>query len=217
MVALYADCANLEQMERYASHPLITGLTTNPTIMRKAGITNYRSFAKTVMGIVGVKPVSFEVLADDHLTMERQAREIASWGANATVKIPITNTLGESSAPLIERIAGLYLNVTAVMTVEQIQGVLPHLRPHHILSVFVGRIMDTGAAPPRVLGDYSFRVLWASAREVYHVKMAEEYGYDIITLTPDLIEKLPLFGKDLTQYSLDTVRQFHADGQGIAF
>lgn len=217
MVSIYADCATLADIERHAEDERIAGLTTNPSLMRKAGITDYRAFAKRVMQLVRGKPVSFEVLADDHDAMERQAREIASWGANATVKIPITNTRGESSAPLIERLADLYLNVTAVFTEAQIEGVVSVMRPHHLLSVFAGRIMDTGRNPPVVGCEYSFRTLWASAREVYHVVMAENYGYDIITLTPDLIAKLPLRGKDLTAYSLETVRMFHDDGKGIAF
>lgn len=217
MVAIYADGAGLAQMKAYAVDPMIQGFTTNPSLMRKAGITNYRDFADTVLGLIGKKPVSFEVLADDWLTMELQAREIAEWGENVWVKVPITNTRGESSVELIKALGDLNLNITAVMTDKQYLGVQPHLRPNHIVSVFAGRIMDTGVEPPRYERSGSFRVLWASAREVYSVVLAEICGYDIITLTPELISKLDLFGKDLTSYSLDTVRQFHSDGKGIEF
>jgi len=216
-VEIYADCATLEQITQYAADPRISGLTTNPSLMKKAGITDYRSFAKTVLGIVGDKPVSFEVLADDFRTMEAQAREIASWGPNVYVKLPVTNTRGESIVPVLDVLADLNLNITALMTAEQLNELGPWLAPPHIVSVFAGRIMDTGKLPPEILPERPSRTLWASAREVYHVHMAEELGYDIITLTPDLIAKLDLRGKDLTEYSLDTVRQFHADGKGIAF
>lgn len=216
VVAIYADGASLEQMERYAQDERIEGLTTNPSLMRRAGITNYRDFARTVLDMIGQKPVSFEVLADDFYTMERQAREIAEWGPNVWVKIPITNSRGESSAPLIRQIADLQLNITAVMTIKQWESIRPHALGHHIVSVFCGRIMDTLQDPMEIIGASS-RLLWASAREIYNVKQAADFGYDIITLTPELIAKLDLRDKDLTAYSLETVRQFHSDGKGIAF
>lgn len=216
MVELYADGAGLAQMRAYAADKRIAGFTTNPSLMRKAGITQYRSFAEAVLKAVGEKPVSFEVLADDWATMEAQAREIASWGENVYVKIPITNTKGESSAELIRSLGSMNLNITAVMTVAQYEAVKPHLLWHHILSVFAGRIMDTGEDVP-IIHNAPCRVLWASTRQVYSIRDADVMGYDIITLTPDLIAKLDLSGKDLTAYSLETVRQFHEDGKGIEF
>ncbi len=217
MTAIYADGASLAQLRIYAEDPRIEGFTTNPSLMKSAAITDYRTFADAVLGLIGDKPVSFEVLADDFPTMERQAREIASWGENVYVKLPITNTRGESIVPLLDALGDLNLNITAVMTERQLIDLGDWVRPNHIVSVFAGRIMDTGKLPPTFRPGGSCRVLWASAREVYHVHMAEDYGYDIITLTPELIAKLDLRGKDLTAYSLETVKQFHSDGKGIEF
>lgn len=204
-------------MEKFASDPIISGFTTNPSLMKKAGIKDYRSFAKEVLSLIGGKPVSFEVLVDDFGDMEWQAREIASWGENVWVKIPITNTQGQSAKKLIQRIKDLNLNITAVMTVKQIEHIAPILLVHHILSVFVGRIMDAGCAAPWLPSRRSYQLLWASTREIYNVEQAKHAGYDIITLTPDLLAKLPLRGKDLAEYSLETVQQFHNDGKGITF
>jgi transaldolase len=217
MVAIYLDAADLKDVERYADDARISGFTTNPSLMKKAGICDYRSFARAVLAKAGDKPVSFEVLADGFREMERQAREIASWGANVYVKLPITNTRGESIVPLLDALGELNLNITAVMTLEQTKELHEWVRPHHIVSVFAGRIMDTGQLPPKVAYSGHCRTLWASAREVYHVTLAEEYCYDIITLTPDLVAKLALKDKDLTEYSLETVRQFANDGRGIEF
>ena len=203
----------MDDLRRYAADPRIAGITTNPSLMKKAGICDYRSFARAVLAAANGKPVSFEVLADDFPTIARQAREIASWGSNVYVKLPITNTSGESIVPLVDALGDLNLNITAVMTLEQMRYLYSWVRPHHIVSVFAGRIMDTGRLPKTPFN--RAQSLWASAREVYHVTLAEEYGYDIITLTPDLIAKLPLRGKDLTEYSLETVRMFHEDGRGI--
>jgi transaldolase len=217
-VDIYADCANLAQIEQYADHPRVRGFTTNPTLMKRAGITDYRAFAASVLRLVRGKPVSFEVLADDWPTMERQANEIQSWGDNVYVKIPVTNTRGESSRDLIHKLGDLNLNVTAVMTRLQLYDVLPHMRAHHILSVFAGRITDTHA---RVLNrgaewaKHPARWLWASTREVYSYRRAQTLYYQIITMTPDLIDKMGLARKDLTEYSLETVRQFHKDGEGL--
>jgi transaldolase len=215
MVAIYLDSGSLADIEKHGAR--VDGITTNPSIMRKEGITDYRTFARAVLARSGGKSVSFEVLADDFPTMERQAREIASWGENVYVKLPITNTRGESIVPLVDALGELNLNITAVMTMEQWLRLWPSLKPHHIVSVFAGRILDTGTEPPRFKRSDRYRLLWASAREVYHVHMAEDYGYDIITLTPELIAKLDLRGKDLTAYSLETVKQFHSDGKGIEF
>ena len=218
MVAIYLDAANMDDLRRYAADPRIAGLTTNPSLMKKAGITDYRSFARAVLAAAGDKPVSFEVLADGFREMERQAREIASWGPNVYVKLPITNTRGESIVPLLDALGDLNLNITAVMTEGQIDDLVQFLKPHHIVSKFCGRIMDTGRLPMRGYWEAgSYRMLWASAREVYHVTLAEEYGYDIITLTPPLIEKLSLKGRDLQEYSLQTVREFVEDGKCLQF
>lgn len=215
-MVIYLDGAGLDVMARYANNPLIEGFTTNPSLMRKAGITSYRAFAKSVLSIAGEKPVSFEVLADDWAAMERQAYEIAGWGENVWVKIPITNTKGESSIDLIDRLQDLRLNITAVMTMDQLKALREVDRSHHIISVFCGRINDAGRSVPYV-GAMKFRAktLWASTRELYNLSQAEDLGYDIITMTPDLIAKLPLRGKDLKEYSLETVKQFHEDGKGI--
>lgn len=216
MVAIYADGASLDQMERFSKDDRIAGFTTNPSLMRKAGITNYKQFAKAVLALIGDKPVSFEVLADESYAMELQARELSDWGPNVWVKVPITNSRGESSIDLIRRIADLQINITAVMTIKQWESLRSHVLPHHIVSIFCGRIMDTLKEPPAIIGA-NCRLLWASAREIYNVMQATDYGYDIITLTPELISKLDLRDKDLTAYSLETVRMFHADGKGIAF
>lgn len=218
MVDVFADCANLAQIEEYADDSRISGFTTNPSLMKKAGITDYREFARSVLRLVRGKHVSFEVLADDWPTMERQANEIQSWGGNVYVKIPITNTRGESSRPIIQKLAKLNLNVTAVMTMAQANDVLPVMHAHHILSVFAGRITDTQHAVLQRLDQWKkhpTRWLWASTREVYSLYRAQMTNYQIITMTPDLIAKLPLKRKDLTEYSLETVRQFYKDGEGL--
>lgn len=217
MVMIYADGADLQTMEKYASDPRIDGFTTNPSLMKKSGIKHYEDFAQQVLNITD-KPVSFEVLADDWEEMEKQALEISSWGDNVYVKIPIMNTRGESSIDLIEKLQDLRLNITAVMTDDQLDALWEVDRPHHIISIFCGRIRDTGKpAPDMDAMHFKAKTLWASTREVYNIIQAKDLGYDIITLTPDLIAKLPLRGKDLHQYSLETVRQFHEDGKGIEF
>jgi transaldolase len=218
MVAIYADCSDLDKIAEYAEDARIDGFTTNPSIMRKAGIKRYRDFAAQAIKLSRDKPISLEVLADDFSSMEKQARTIADWGENVYVKIPITNTKGESSRPLVRRLDKLKLNVTAVMTHDQIEHILPSMWPHHILSVFNGRITDTQRAPLHPWKpDDSPQWLWASARHVGNKADANRLGYDIITLTPDLIAKLDLTWKDLTAYSLDTVKQFFNDGKDIEF
>jgi transaldolase len=219
MVAIYCDAASLTDIEKYAADPRIRGFTTNPSLMQKAGIGNYHQFAHEVLARVGGKAVNFEVLADDWPTMERQAHTIAAWGDNVWVKIPVTNTRGEMSTGLIEKLAGLQLNITAVMTQEQIRALSFVTRSEHIISIFAGRIADTQRDP----GPYiscarqwcSASILWASTREIWNIRHAYSVGAHIITLTPGLIGKLALEEKDLTQYSLETVRQFHEDGKEI--
>ncbi len=215
MVALYLDSGSIEDIEKYESNPLIEGFTTNPSLLKKAGVKNYLGFAKAVLSMTK-KPVSLEVLSDDFNEMERQAQKLQDLGDHAYIKIPITNTKGESSIDLIDRISDLNLNVTAVMTYAQLIELGTVDRSHHIISIFNGRIMDAGH-DPLVLGRIYLKAkkLWASTRELYNLHMAEERHYDLITMSPELVEKLPLIGKDLTEYSKETVAQFFKDGKGL--
>lgn len=231
MVAIYADGANLDQMAALAGDQRVKGFTTNPSLMKKAGVKNYRDFAKTVLGAVGDKPVSFEVLSDDQQEMERQALEIASWAQNIYVKIPVVNMAGEPNAKVINRLfrQNVKVNVTAILGKNHIdalfqnQGISKSVPM--ILSIFAGRIADTWVEPEFLFNHaharYGIRqnvkYLWASTRQVADVKHADRCGADIITLTPDLIGKLSLKGKDLDEYAIETVKQFHEDGKGIAF
>ena len=224
-MVIFGDCASIGDIERLSADERIMGITTNPSLMKAAGVTNYRAFAKTVLGIIGDRDVSFEVLADDELEMERQAREIASWGENIYVKIPITYTNGGTTEPLMRKLdaADVKMNITALFTTKQIMDAIFTLRDKdHILSVFAGRISDTGKKGrayvwhARRQRKSNHRVLWASARQIYDFYEAE-LSADIITLTPSLIDKLALRDKSLKAYSLETVRQFHRDGRGIEF
>jgi transaldolase len=221
MVKIYLDGAGLDTMAHYAHDPIVEGFTTNPSLMRKAHIQNYSEFAEAVLGIVSPKPVSFEVLADDFDEMARQAHVISGWGENVWVKIPITNTKGESSIDLIDELQDLRLNITAVMTYAQVDDLAQVTRSHHIISVFAGRIADTGVDPIDIVKAAKARcrgqILWASPRQVFDIVCANRAMADIITLQPELIGKMRLFEKDLTQYSLETVKQFHEDGKGITF
>jgi transaldolase len=228
-VKIFADGADLDGMLQLASDPRIAGFTTNPTLMRKSGVSDFEGFARKVLGHVTEHPVSLEVFADEFEDMARQARKLASWGPNVLVKIPISNTRAESSVPLIRNLSeeGLGLNVTAVMNVAQVQATTEALAsgPGAIVSVFAGRIADTGRDPipimrecVSVLADFQhLELLWASPREVLNVYQADEIGCDIITVTPDLLEKLSLRGKDLVDYSLETVKMFHGDAVKAGF
>ena len=217
MVMLYCDSGSIEDIKKYADDDRIAGFTTNPSLMKKAGHKRYIHFADAVLNETD-KPVSFEVLSDDWKEMSDQAHEIAAWG-NTWVKIPVTNTKGESSIELIDELSDLNLNITAVMTYEQLEWLSTVVRPHHIISIFCGRIMDANGTVPRFNDRRNAKpnaqLLWASTRETKQIDAAEEWGYDIITMTQDLIAKLPLRGKDLKQYSLETVQQFFNDGRGI--
>jgi transaldolase len=228
MVKIFADGANLEQMLKLNPDPQIAGFTTNPSLMRKNGVTDYVQFARKLLESIK-KPISFEVFADDFDEMDRQARLIASWGENVYVKIPVTDTKGNSSHALVRELlkSGVKVNLTAVFTVEQVNDLassftLPSNTPA-ILSIFAGRIADAGANPMPICRTArrqcsgNVEILWASAREVYNVRQAEICGCDIITLGSDLIAKLPLIGKDLTKYSLETVRQFHSDALAAGY
>lgn len=230
-IKIYSDGADLASMLENAKDPRISGFTTNPTLMRKSGISDYSAFAKDVLAHIKDRPISFEVFADDFPEMNRQARLIASWGKNVFVKIPITNTRGESALPLIRSLSvegRVQVNVTALCTLSQVAGVAEALKggAPAVVSVFAGRIADTGRDPmpiiaaARAICDASgadAEVLWASTRELLNIKQAEAAGAQIITVPPDLLKKLNLFGKDLAEYSLDTVKMFAADATAAGF
>jgi transaldolase len=228
-VAVFADGADYNGMLEMYANPLIKGFTTNPTLMRKAGVIDYAVFARQVLSAIPDRPVSFEVLADEFDEMERQAREISSWGANVFVKIPVTNTRGQSSARLVHRLseAGVQLNVTAVMTLEQVREMFDCLAGSQpsFLSVFAGRIADTGRDPVPMMAaatkllsaSAQLKLIWASPRELLNIYHAEEVGCHIITVTNDILKKLNLIDKDLNQYSLETVKMFYDDAQRAAF
>lgn len=228
-IKIFADGALLEDMVSLAKEPFIKGLTTNPTLMRKAGVTDYAAFAKEVLAHIKDKPISFEVFSDDLREMEEQARTIASWGPNVYVKIPITNTRGESTFALIQKLtqSGVKVNVTALLTLEQVEhirGAFSYNVPG-IVSVFAGRIADTGVDPipvmqaaKRALAAYpNLELLWASPRELLNVYQAEYAGSDIITASPDILKKLSKVGYDHTQLSLETVQMFFEDGQKAGY
>jgi transaldolase len=228
-VKIFADGANVDLMRKLASDPLISGFTTNPTLMRKAGVADYKQFAKEVLRSVTDKPISFEVFSDDFEEMEAQAKEIASWAKNVYVKIPITNTLGETSLPVLERlcVAGVRVNVTAMTMVKQLSEVLPVLAKAQAAyaSIFAGRIADCGMDPLPIIGQClnllapypQIELIWASPREVFNVVQAQAVGCHIITVTDDIFKKLPLLGKDLGSMSLDTVKMFHQDATAAGF
>jgi len=207
----------------------VQGFTTNPTLMRKGGVTDYEAFAREALQAIPDLPISFEVFSDAFDEMEREARRIASWGSNTYVKVPITNTRGEASTELIRRLAsdGIALNVTAIFTLDQVRATVASLSPNvpSIVSVFAGRIADTGIDPIPVMAEAlklvqtlpQAELLWASPREVLNVYQADEVGCHIITATPDLLGKLKLSGKDLDEFSLETVRMFYDDAQAAGY
>jgi transaldolase len=228
-VKLFADGADKASMLEMYANPRIQGLTTNPTLMKKAGITNYPAFCKEILTYIKDKSLSFEVFSDEFEEMERQALEIASWGRNVYVKIPISNTQGKSSVPLVERLAAksVKLNVTAMMTLAQVRDVVQVLNPEvpAYVSVFAGRIADTGRAALPIMAAAvellkiapSAELIWASPRELYNIIEADLAGCHIITATPDVLKKLSLVGYDLDAYSLDTVKMFHNDAVAAGF
>jgi transaldolase len=229
-VNIFADGADIDAILRLASNPLIAGFTCNPTLMRKAGVADYESFARQALQSIPDKPVSFEVLSDDFQEMEAQAKTIASWGSNVFVKIPITNTKGQSSLELIKRLSPqIHLNVTAMTTVDQVKSVVPALCGglESYVSVFAGRIADSGRDPLPVMrscleilalpDNQHIKLLWASPREVYNIVQAEDIGCHIITVTDDILKKIPLLGGDLLKVSLDTVKMFYNDGQTAGY
>jgi transaldolase len=222
-IKLFADGADKAQIERARANPLIRGFTTNPTLMRAAGVTDYERFAREILGLVPDRPVSLEVFADEFAEMERQACKIAAWAPNVYVKIPVTNTRRESSMDLIHRLAhsGIKVNVTAVLTLEQVRCGAAALGggAAALISVFAGRIADTGRDPVPLMAAAvellrpisNVELIWASPREVLNIWQADAIGCHIITLTSGLLSKLELAGKDLSDYSLDTVRMFYND------
>jgi transaldolase len=228
-VKVFADGADLQGMLDMYAKPWIQGFTTNPTLMRKAGISDYAAFAKQVLAAIPDRPISFEVFSDEFSEMERQALEIARWGTNVYVKIPISNTRAESSADLCRELAGrgLKLNVTALLTLDQVRTIAESLKggPPAYVSVFAGRIADTGVDPVplmrtalEILAPHSnIELIWASPRELLNIVQAHCIGCHIITVTNDLLAKLSLLGKNLESYSLDTVKMFHRDAQVSGF
>lgn len=228
-VKIFADGADKAGILKMTANPLIKGFTTNPTLMRKAGVVNYEVFAKDILSSISDKPISFEVFSDDFEEMHRQALQISSWAENVYVKIPVTNTRGESAVPLIRRLAptGVKMNVTAIFTREQIKDVsnaLANAAPSNI-SVFAGRIADAGVDPMptmkfalETMKTYPQQeLIWASPRELLNVVQADEIGCHIITVTNDIIAKLPSLGKDLSVFSLETVKMFHTDATAAGF
>ena len=229
-VKIFADGADLEGMFSLYRDPLIQGLTTNPTLMRKAGIEDYEAFAKDVLRVVKSKPISFEVFSDEFPEMTRQALKIRDWQSNVFVKIPITNSRGESSIPLIKDLAasGVQLNITAILTIEQVREVARVLNPQvsSVVSVFAGRIADTGRDPLPMMRDCKAlldpfpksELLWASVREVLNIVQADDCGCDIVTVPHDILKKaMSLFGTDLEKLSLDTVKMFAKDAELAGF
>lgn len=229
-IKLFSDGANLSEMVALSKDPLIKGLTTNPSLIKKAGVKNYQEFCADVLQNITHLPISFEVFADEFAEMERQAKLIASWGDNVYVKIPITNSKRESSIPLIQRLAseGIKLNVTAILTLPQVTETVNALKsgPASIVSVFAGRIADTGRNPMPLLAQASevcksagdhVELLWASTRELLNIIQAESVGCDIITCTTDLLKKLSMINKDLDELSLETVQMFKNDAESAGF
>ena len=228
-VKLFADGADLAGMKEMYVNPMIKGFTTNPTLMRKAGVQDYKAFAHQVLKAIPDRPISFEVFADEFDAMEHQALEIASWGKNVNVKIPVTNTKKQFAGPLIERLskAGVALNVTAVMSLDQVRRITECLAPDTpaIISVFAGRIADTGRDPVPLMAEAvkimrakpKAELIWASPRELLNIFHADSIGCHIITATNDILKKLSLVDKDLEHYSLETVEMFYKDAQAAGY
>lgn len=228
-IRLFSDGADLPGILEMYARPWIRGFTTNPTLMRKAGVRNYEAFARSLLRAIPDRPVSLEVFAEDEMAMEMQALTIATWGANVNVKVPVTNQAGVFQGPLIRRLseAGVAVNVTAILTLEQVERVVDALAPETaaIVSVFAGRIADTGIDPVPLMAEAKrilrwrprAQLLWASPRELLNVFQADEAGCDIITVPPEMLRKMELIGKDLEQYSLETVEMFHQDARAAGY
>ena len=228
-VKIFADGADKAGMLEVSAKPYVKGLTTNPSLMRKAGISDYKGFAKEILSEIKDKPISFEVFSDQFDDMERQALEIASWGQNVYVKVPVMNTQKETAYDLIKKLAAkkVKLNVTAIMTLTQVRDVVAALDPNvpSYVSVFAGRIADTGRDPVPLMAAAvellkiapAAELIWASPRELLNIFQADQIGCHIITVTHDILKKLSLYGYDLTTYSLDTVRMFYDDAITAGF
>jgi transaldolase len=226
---IFADGAEKAGMLELHNNPLISGFTTNPTLMRKAGIKDYKVFAQDILKLITDKPISFEVFSDNFDEMEKQAVEIANWGSNVIVKIPITNTRAESSVNLISKLSskGIRINATAMMTIDQVKSVLPGLSkgPGGYVSIFAGRVADSGVDPVPVMKEIMnllqnyprIQLIWASPRELFNIVQANQIGCHIITVTNDILKKLPTIGKDLTEFSLDTVKMFFNDASAAGY
>jgi transaldolase len=228
-IELFADGADLNAMKEVYKAGYIKGFTTNPTLMRKAGISDYKKFAHEVIQAIPDMPISFEVFSDDFSEMKKQAEEISKWGKNVNVKIPICNTKGESSINLVKELSkeGVSLNVTAIFTIEQVKKVAEALNPkvYSIVSVFAGRIADSGRDPEDIMkeckkilsSNKNAKLLWASSRELFNVFQADRCGCDIITATPDILKKLSSVGKSLEEFTLDTVKMFYNDAKSAGY
>ncbi len=228
-IKIFADGADLDNIKKLSEDSLIKGFTTNPSLMKKKGVSEYKKFALEVLKITKDKPVSFEIFADEIDEMEKQAIEISKWGENINVKIPITNTNGETTKHLIKKLSdkNIICNVTAILTTEQLKGIVEVLNPNTpaILSVFAGRIADTGVNPIPVIKESVIiakekplvDILWASTREVYNIFQADEIGCQIITVPHEIINKFKGIGKDLSQLSLETVKTFYEDAKSAGF
>jgi transaldolase len=228
-VRIFSDGADKAGMLEMYRNPYIKGFTTNPTLMRKAGIANYEAFARDILSVIPDRSISFEVFADDFEEMERQARRISSWGELVSVKIPITNTKRESSIPLVRKLSqnGIALNITAIFTLQQVQNVVDAVEGGApcFVSVFAGRIADTGRDPVPLMTEAVKRLeqapntelIWASPRELLNIFQADEIGCQVITVTNDILKKLSLVGKDMEDYSLETAKMFYDDGQAAKY
>ena len=228
-IKIFADGADVKGMQEMYNLGYVSGFTTNPSLMYKAGVTDYALFASSIANEITDLPLSFEVFSDDFSTMEEEARKITSWGSNVYVKIPVTNSKGDSSSSLIRKLTldGLQINVTAILTIDQVKTTLDCLTPgvNSIISVFAGRIADTGVDPMPIMRETaelcreveSAQSLWASTREVLNIFQAQECGVDIITVTNDILAKLDNIGKDLTLFSLETVQMFFNDAMSLGF
>ncbi len=228
-VKIFADGADKAGMLEMYKNPNVKGFTTNPTLMRKAGVTDYEAAAKDILAAIPDRSISFEVFADDFSEMERQARRITTWGKHVSVKIPISNTKKESAIPLVRKLSqeGVALNVTAIFTLDQVQAVVDAVKGGApcFVSVFAGRIADTGIDPVPVMAESVKRLkaapntelIWASPRELLNIFQADEIGCQVITVTNDIIKKLALVGKDMNEYSLETVQTFYEDGKAAGY
>ena len=228
-VKIFADGADKTGMLEMSAKPFIKGLTTNPTLMRMAGVSDYRAFAKDILSEIKDKPISFEVFSDDFVEMERQALEIAGWGENVNVKIPVTNTRRETCYDVVKKLSAqkVKLNVTAIMTLAQVRDVVASLNPvvPSYVSVFAGRVADTGRDPVPLMSAAvellkmapSAELIWASPRELLNIFQANAIGCQVITVTNDILKKLSLVGYDLGDYSLDTVKMFYNDAAAAGF